>query len=118
MIAPPTSLSERDFEAILLVLSATLRGRWFLDEYARRRRGEDVARLLAAAERIEAQVRAGERRLSALLDDLQPLADARVRARTLQATREPDKATGLERRFAALVELDEQDLEGGLKLFG
>lgn len=139
-MAPSTNLSEADFEAIRAVLMATDRGRRFLEEIARRRRAEDVARLFAAADQIEAHARSGEaerarraqdaeraaeilRQLADVLKDLRPLADARMRARTLEArsaetARTPAKSSGLERRFAALVELDEQDAETGLKLFG
>ncbi len=61
------------------------------------------------------------RQLAEVLKDLRPLADARLRARAMEEAetrRETVKAGGLERRFAGLVALDEQDLEGGLKLFG
>jgi hypothetical protein len=130
-------LADCDFDAIWAALAASERGRRFLEEYLRRRRGEDVARLMAAVDRIEAHARRGEaerarrqgeteraaevvRQMAELLEDLRPLADARVRARTLARggeARPPE--TALERRFAALVELDDGAyLETGLKLFG
>jgi len=132
--------TEADFEAIEAAVSATARGRWFLAEYARRRREENALRILAALDRLETRAVRGEvdrarqrleaeraaeivRQLAQVLKDLRPLADARVRARAVEARasergREPAEAGGLERRFAALVKLDEQDLEDGLKLFG
>jgi hypothetical protein len=138
MTAPLPELSEAEFAAIQSVVMATERGRRFLAEYARRRRAGDAARLLEAMDRIEAHAvrsdverarqrleteKAAEvlRQLAEVLKDLRPLADARVRARTMEAAetrRETVKAGGLERRFAGLVALDEQDIEGGLKLFG
>jgi len=134
------SPTEADFEAIEAVVTNTARGRWFLAEYARRRREEDAERILAAIDRLELRAARGEvdrtrqrleseraaeivRQLAEVLKDLRPLADARVRARAVEARanepgREPAKSGGLEQRFAALVKLDEQDLEDGLKLFG
>jgi len=136
--APLSELSEAEFAAIQSVLMDAERGRRFLAEFARRRRAEDAARLLEAIDRIEACAvradverarqrleaeRAAEvvRQLAEVLKDLRPLADARLRARAMeeaQTRRETVKAGGLERRFAGLVALDEQDIEGGLKLFG
>jgi hypothetical protein len=127
-------VAEADFSAIESTLAATERGRLFLAEYARRRREQDVVRLIAVADRIEACARHGEaerargrqeaeraaevvRQLAEVLKELRPLADARLRARALEA-RAPDRTSGLERRFAALVELEARDLESGLELFG
>jgi hypothetical protein len=131
-------LSEAEFAAIHSVIMGAERGRRFLVEFARRRRAEDASRLLEAVDRIEAHAvradverarqrleaeRAAElvRELAQVLKDLRPLADARLRARALEEAeprRQTGKAGGLERRFAGLVALDEQDMEGGLKLFG
>jgi hypothetical protein len=138
LTAPLDDLSDADFAAIQAVVMETKRGRLFLAEYARRRRAEEAQRLNAAIDRIEAHAIRGDverarqqleaeraaevvRQLAEVLKDLRPLADARVRARLLgeaETRREPAKSGGLERRFAALVELDELDLESGLKLFG
>ena len=118
----------------------TARGRWFLAEFARRRRVEDAARVLAAIDRLEARAMRGEierarlrveseraaeviRQLAQVLKDLRPLAEARGYARALakrsgDAPKASGKSRGLEQRFAALVELDAQDLENELKLFG
>ena len=136
---PPHALDEADFEAIESAVMETERGRWFLAEFARRRRAEDAARVLAAIDRLDARGARAEverarqrleservaeiiRQLGDVLRDLRPLADARVRARTLagRGEKKPDRgnARGLEGRFAKLVELDERDLEDGLKLFG
>lgn len=138
MTQPLPELSEAEFAAIQSVLMDAERGRRFLAEFARRRRAEDAARLLEAIDRIEAHAaradverarqrleaeRAAEvvRELAQVLKDLRPAADARLRARALEEAetrRETARAGGLERRFAGLVALDEQDVEGGFKLFG
>ncbi len=44
---------EPDYEAILAAVSESARGRWFLDEYARRNRTADTTTLLDALDRIE-----------------------------------------------------------------
>jgi hypothetical protein len=54
---PPQPLSEGDFEAIYETVRQSARGRWFLDEYARRNRNADTNLVLAAIERIETAVR-------------------------------------------------------------
>jgi hypothetical protein len=133
-----STLSEADFQAILTVMAQSERGRLFLAEYMQRRRDREAARLQAAVERLEAYAKGVEsdrprrldeldraeevlRQLSQVLNDLRPLADAKARARLLNAresARETAKPGGLERRFAALVDLYEQDAETGLKLFG
>jgi hypothetical protein len=48
-----------DYDAIHAAIVATERGRWFLEEYARRYRAADTGVVLAAIERIERAVRGG-----------------------------------------------------------
>ncbi|MCC6888578.1 MAG: hypothetical protein IT536_08600 [Hyphomicrobiales bacterium] len=48
--------AQSDYEAIGAALTATARGRWFLDEFARRIRNADTAPLLEAVARLEAAV--------------------------------------------------------------
>src|SRR5262249_52645595 len=45
--------SEEDYEAIREAFMETARGRWFLDEYARRNRNADTSMVLDAVSRIE-----------------------------------------------------------------
>jgi hypothetical protein len=138
--SPPTGLTDADFEAIESAVMETERGRWFLSEFTRRRRAEDAARVLAAIDRLEARAMRGEidrarlrveseraaeviRQLAQVLKDLRPLAEARGYAKTVAkrsgaARQDGGKLGGLEHRFAALVELDAQDLESELRLFG
>ena len=52
---PPT---EADYEAIFTAVTDTMRGRWFLAEYAKRNRHADTDAILAALARVEAAVRA------------------------------------------------------------
>src|SRR5712672_1757061 len=48
---PPT---EADYEAIATAVMETVRGRWFLGEFAKRNRNADTELILAAIERVEA----------------------------------------------------------------
>ena len=56
-IASPALPAPDEYDAICAVLMHTERGRWFLQEYARRSRSADTELLLAAIRRIERVVR-------------------------------------------------------------
>src|ERR1700744_2113077 len=58
--ARATLLSEEDYEAIREAFMETARGRWFLDEYARRNRNADTRMVLDAVSKIE-ETRAAHR---------------------------------------------------------
>jgi hypothetical protein len=79
----PTPAAQADYDAICAALMHTARGRWFLEEYARRNRSADTRLLLTAIERIEAVVCA-ERNKQAqqgLRTDLLEMAQAITRTR-------------------------------------
>ena len=59
-IQPPEGLSPTDFEAIEAAVTETVRGRWFLAEFARRTRAQETEKVLAALARLE-RVVASER---------------------------------------------------------
>jgi hypothetical protein len=52
----PAPAAQSDYDLICAALMDTERGRWFLEEYARRNRGADTRLLLAAIQRIETVV--------------------------------------------------------------
>ena len=54
---PPSPARREDYEAIEAAVLETARGRWFLDEYARRHRVADTAVVLDAIGRLEQLVR-------------------------------------------------------------
>jgi len=142
LIPPPQGMSESDFDAIEAAVMETERGRWFLAEFARRRRAEDTARILAAVDRLEAgksEVNVAEararldaeraaglmRELAELIKELRPVRDARARTSALAviaSSRPPatavEPARDLESRLAKLVHLDALDVEEKLNLFG
>jgi hypothetical protein len=57
---PPPATADTDYDAICAAVTATARGRWFLDEFAKRNRNSDTSEVLAAIARMEATV-VGER---------------------------------------------------------
>lgn len=54
----PSGLHDADFETIEAAVNETVRGRWFLAEYARRNRVADTERVLEGIARVEQAVRA------------------------------------------------------------
>ena len=91
--APP-ALSEADYDAIEDAVMETMRGRWFLAEYARRNRHADTTMLLTALDRIEAAM--GTERSVQSVDqfrfDLVEMAKAIARTKAEIAAIKPDAA--------------------------
>jgi len=54
---PAQPAADSDYDTICAAIMATARGRWFLEEFARRNRNADITVVLAAIQRIEAAVR-------------------------------------------------------------
>ncbi|MBV1702202.1 MAG: hypothetical protein KGQ46_10320 [Hyphomicrobiales bacterium] len=54
-LTPPTNLGEDDYEAIEGAVMETVRGRWFLLEFARRQRASQMDEMLAILRRMERQ---------------------------------------------------------------
>ena len=63
---PPALPAQGDYDAICATVMESVRGRWFLQEYARRNRNADTRVVLDAIERIEAVIR-GDRGREAYL---------------------------------------------------
>jgi hypothetical protein len=61
-IPPQPLAAEGDFDTICETVKASARGRWFLEEYARRNRNADTVEVLAAIGRVEGVVRDGRDR--------------------------------------------------------
>ena len=53
---PPAPSVDTDYDAICAAVTATARGRWFLDEFARRNRSSDTLQVLDAIARMETAV--------------------------------------------------------------
>jgi hypothetical protein len=56
MIPPPEGLSAEDYDAIEAAVVETVRGRWFLAEYARRSRVDELRQMLEGLARLEQTV--------------------------------------------------------------
>ena len=134
MTAPPEQLREADFELIEAAVRETARGRWFLDEFARRMRAADAARILGAIDRLEARVAAvqtadEEARLNveravALLASLAEFVRAARGGGALEPQAQSPDAAALsapkgevEARLSALAMLDRLSVADKLKLF-
>ncbi len=53
---PPHGINDVDYEAIEAAVTETVRGRWFLNEFARRNRTTEMRQLMAAMGRLETMV--------------------------------------------------------------
>ena len=87
---PPT---EADYEAIAAAVMETVRGRWFLAEYAKRNRTADTELILKGLDRIETLVRARPRDVSPaerVPIDLVEMAKAIAQTRVEIAAIKPD----------------------------
>jgi len=94
MSTTPPPLSQADYEAIESAVMETMRGRWFLSEYARRNRHADTTMLLTALDRLEAVLR-GERGVQSvdrIRFDLVEMAKAIARTKAEIAAIKPDAA--------------------------
>jgi chemotaxis regulatin CheY-phosphate phosphatase CheZ len=94
MSTTPPPLSEADYEAIESAVMETMRGRWFLAEYARRNRHADTKMLLVALDRIEASLR-GEgsvETVDRIRFDIVEMAKAIARTKVEIAAIKPDAA--------------------------
>jgi hypothetical protein len=94
----PPPAGQDDYESICAALMQTERGRWFLEEYAKRNRSADTHLLLAAIARIETVVCAERSRQAqqGFRSDLLEMAKAITRTRAEVAEINSDAASLLE----------------------
>jgi chemotaxis protein CheZ len=90
----PAQPSETDYEAIEAAVMETMRGRWFLAEYAKRNRQADTTVLLAALDRIESVMRSERKAEPAdrIRHDLVEMSKAISRTKAEIAAIKPDAA--------------------------
>src|ERR1700752_3527588 len=77
--------SDEDYEAIREAFMETARGRWFLDEYARRNRNSDTRMVLDAVARIEETIAAQKRPPPPVVADPLPAALTSIRSAVQRA---------------------------------
>ena len=125
MASPPSGVEEGDFELIEAAVRETARGRWFLDEFARRVRSTEVSDLVRAIDRLDGraasrqaedeQARAHLQRVVALLAPLLEYIDA---GPDPSADDDPiEGGSGDEAALRALRALDGLSVADKLKLF-
>jgi len=86
--ARATLPSEEDYEAIREAFMETARGRWFLDEYARRNRNADTRMVLDAVARIEETLAAQRKPPPPVIVDRLPAALISIRSAVEKAQEE------------------------------
>ena len=116
---PPHGLTEVDYEAIEAAVTETVRGRWFLNEFARRNRTAEMRLLMEAMARLETRI---ETRLDT--QPALPSADPSVRmliqrikeiAGQLDGLSEDMREEGVEERFVASVALQARAVSGMMR---
>ena len=115
-IPPPRGMSEVDYEAIEAAVTETVRGRWFLAEFARRNRVAETRQLLEAMARLEATVSSGQPAL--------PSADPSIRlllqrikeiAMSLGDTAHEMRGAGVEEHLVTQVESQARAVAGMMR---
>lgn len=115
MIPTPEGISEADYDAIAAAVMETVRGRWFLAEFERRSRAEEMRQMLEAIARLEQTVR-----------DQQPMpADPSIRllvqrlkevSQTLDRLASEMRARSIDEKFCASVETQSRAVAGLLRV--
>ena len=115
-VPPPQGMSEVDYEAIEAAVTETVRGRWFLNEFARRNRAAEMRQVLDAIGRIEGVVASGQAAL--------PPADPSIRllmqrikeiAGQLDMLSMDMREAGVDERYAAAVEKEARAVSGMMR---
>jgi hypothetical protein len=108
-IARPEAPVEDDYGILSAALEASVRGRAFLSEHARRNRAADTEVLLAAIDRLTAQIRSDAEAVQHMRTELRTLVTAiRLARPDIDAGRPPGKVAML----SELVDLVEQRIGG------
>jgi hypothetical protein len=91
-IVSPQPPAEGDYDAICATMMQSARGRWFLEEYARRNRSADTSQVLTAIERIESVIRSelGQQPYQSFRNDLLEMAKAITLTRAEVAAIRPE----------------------------
>jgi hypothetical protein len=115
MIALPEGISEADYEAIEAAVMETVRGRWFLAEFARRGRANETRQMLDAIAKLEQTVcehhaMPADPSIRLLVQRLKEVAQNLIRAAGEMRQR------GLDEQLCAEVEIQARAVSGLLRL--
>ena len=115
MIAPPEGLNEADYETIEAAVMETVRGRWFMAEFARRGRVDEMRQMLDAFARLEQVVREQQ---AAPADPSIRLLVQRLKevAQSLDRMAAEMRGQGLAEGFCAAIETQARAVCGLLRL--
>jgi hypothetical protein len=110
---PPEGISEGDYEAIEAAVVETVRGRWFLTEYARRNRVDEVRQMLDGLARLEQTVRNQQLPADPSIRLLvQRLKDV---SQTLESLAADMRAEGIDEPYCGKVEMQARAVGGLLR---
>jgi hypothetical protein len=115
MITPPEGMSEADYEAIEAAVLETVRGRWFLAEFARRGRADETRQMLDAIAKLDQTVREqqampADPSIRLLVQRLKEVAQSLGRAS------EEMRQHGLDEGFCAEIETQARAVSGLLRV--
>ena len=113
---PPQGMSEADYETIEAAVTETVRGRWFLGEFARRNRALELRQLLDAMGRIESVVSAGAPALPPADPSIRLLMQ-RIRevAAQLEAVSSEMRDAGIDSRFPEAIDHQARAVAGMMR---
>ena len=116
-VPPPQGVSEADYEAIEAAVTETVRGRWFLSEFARRNRSGEMRQLLDAMGRLEGTIAQRQNALPPPADPSIRLLMQRVKeiAGQLDMLSIDLREAGVDERFAAAVEKQARAVSGMMR---
>ncbi len=115
---PPHNMSDADYQTIEAAVTETVRGRWFLGEFARRNRTAEMKLLLDAMTRLEGMIGAGMQ--PAALPPVDPsirLLMQRIKeiAARLEGLSTEMRDAGLEARFPEALDAEARAVSGMLR---
>lgn len=116
-IPPPQGMTDADYESIEAAVTETVRGRWFLAEFARRTRAADSKLLLEGMARLETLVTASQTQLPPPQVSADPsirLLIQRIKeiAAQLEETGREMRESGAGERFCQAVDLQARAVAG------
>lgn len=116
-LPPPQGMSEADYETIEAAVTETVRGRWFLGEFARRNRAAELRQLLDAMARIENIVATSQQAAVPPSDPSIRLLMQRIKeiAAQLEGLSDAMREGGVDPRFPDAIDVQARAVAGMLR---
>lgn len=114
---PPHGINDVDYEAIEAAVTETVRGRWFLNEFARRNRASEMRQLLEAMARLETTVASQAQPALPSADPSVRLLIQRIKeiAAQLDGLSRDMRESGVDERFCAAADLQARAVAGMMR---